>query len=71
LSDPDPGAEWWTTTDVASYLRVAVGTVSAYRGRRQMPAPAKKIGRTWVWPPARIITWAPTRRCDAKRRPGG
>jgi hypothetical protein len=36
---PDPDAEWWTTSDVAAYLGVRVGTVSSYRLREQMPAP--------------------------------
>ena len=35
----DTSAEWWTTTEVADYLGVRVGTVSSYRQRGQMPAP--------------------------------
>jgi hypothetical protein len=31
---PDPTSEWWTTSDVAAYLGLAVATVSAYRGVR-------------------------------------
>lgn len=54
---PDSEAEWWTTSDVATYLGVGVATVSAYRSRGQMPAPDKTIGRTHVWAPARIIEW--------------
>jgi hypothetical protein len=57
MGTPDTTAEWWTTTDVASYLGVTVGTVSSYRGRGQMPAPDQTIGRTHVWRPARIIEW--------------
>jgi len=60
-SQPDPDAEWWTTTDVASYLGVQVGTVSSYRQRDQMPAPDATIGRTHIWRPARIIAWHRTR----------
>lgn len=58
---PDVSAQWWTTTDVANYLGVAVSTVSAYRCRHQMPAPDETIGRTRVWKPARIIEWHASR----------
>jgi hypothetical protein len=54
---PDPDAEWWTTSDVAAYLGVRVGTVSSYRLREQMPAPDLTVGRTHMWRPARIIAW--------------
>jgi hypothetical protein len=54
---PDPDAEWWTTSDVAAYLGVRVGTVSSYRLRGQMPAPDLTVGRTHMWRPARIIAW--------------
>ena len=47
--------QWWTTTDVAEYLGVRVGTVSSYRQRGQMPAPDQTIGRTHMWAPT-IIT---------------
>lgn len=56
-SDPDPRAEWWTTSDVAAYLGVGVATVSAYHRRGQMPPPDKTIGRTHVWRPSRIMEW--------------
>ncbi|HET9873924.1 MAG TPA: hypothetical protein VFP89_15175 [Propionibacteriaceae bacterium] len=62
---PDPEAEWWTTTDVASYLGLQVGTVSSYRQRGQMPAPDVTIGRTHVWRPHRIIEWH-----EGRPRPG-
>jgi len=56
-----PGAEhmteWWTTTDVASFLGLRVGTVSSYRQRGQMPAPDKTLGRTHLWRPETIRTW--------------
>jgi len=51
----------WTTSDVASYLGVAIGTVSSYRGRGQMPAPTAQVERTWVWDVDVIIAWAATR----------
>jgi hypothetical protein len=54
---PDPEAPWWTTTDVARFLGVSVGTVSSYRGRQQMPAPLGKIGSSHVWTPASIMSW--------------
>lgn len=57
MTKPDPTAEWWTTSDVANYLRVGVATVSAYRSREEMPAPDKKIGRTQMWRPDTIIDW--------------
>lgn len=49
--------ELWTTTDVARYLGVQIGTVSAYRVRGQMPQPDGRVGRTWVWWPATIRAW--------------
>jgi hypothetical protein len=54
---PDPASEWWTTSDVASYLGLKVATVSAYRARGQMPEPDMTLGRTHVWKPERIIRW--------------
>ena len=59
---PDPESEWWTTSDVASYLGLKVATVSAYRARGQMPDPDATIGRTHVWKPDRIIAWHETRK---------
>lgn len=56
-AQPDLGAEWWTTSDVAAYLGVKVATVSAYRMRDQIPAPDMTVGRTHMWKPARIIEW--------------
>lgn len=60
-SEPDPDVEWWTTTDVATYLGVRVGTVSTYRKRGQMPAPDLTVGRTHMWRPGRIIEWQSSR----------
>ena len=57
LTEPDSRAEWWTTSDVAAYLGLRVGTVSSYRKRGQMPEPDMTVGRTHVWKPARIIEW--------------
>jgi len=58
---PDPHAEWWTTSDVAAYLGVSVGTVSTYRARGQMPPPDTTLGRTRLWKPSRIVKWHATR----------
>lgn len=54
---PDPSAEWWITSDVATYLGVRVSTVSGYRRRGQMPPPDMTVGRTHLWRPKRIIEW--------------
>ena len=65
VDQPDPGAEWWTTSDVAACLGVKVGTVASYRKREQMPAPDLTVRRTHVWRPARIVAWH-----RARPRPG-
>jgi hypothetical protein len=57
VAEPDPDAEWWTTTDVAAYVGVRVATISSYRMRGQMPAPDMVLGRTQAWHPATIIEW--------------
>lgn len=64
-TQPDPEAQWWTTSDVAAYLGLRVGTVSSYNLRGQMPAPDMTVGRTHLWRPARIIEWH-----EARPRPG-
>src|SRR4051812_12232614 len=53
----DTSAEWWTTTEVADFLGVRVGTVSSYRQRGQMPAPDRTLGRTHLWRPSTILQW--------------
>ncbi|MGF1651851.1 MAG: NUDIX domain-containing protein [Actinomycetales bacterium] len=70
---PDRRAEWWTTSDVAAYLGVKVGTVSAYRVRGQMPAPARALGRTQLWRPVEIMAWrgGPGKRAEAHLRTRG
>lgn len=65
MTEPNPAADWWTTSDVAAYLGVRVATVSSYRGRGQMPAPARTFGRTHLWRPKAIIDWHASRK-----RPG-
>jgi hypothetical protein len=70
--EPNPEAKWWTTTDVATYLGVRVGTVSSYRKRGQMPAPDLTVGRTHMWRPERIIEWHRSRpRPGVGRSSGG
>jgi hypothetical protein len=59
---PSLAAEWWTTSDVATYIGVGVATVSAYRARGQMPAPDMTVGRTHMWRPARIVEWHEARK---------
>ena len=59
---PDLTAEWWTTSDVATYIGVNVATVSAYRVRGQMPLPDMTVGRTHMWRPARIVEWHAARK---------
>ena len=56
-ANPDPSAEWWTTSEVAAYLGLRVSTVSSYRMRGQMPEPDMTLGRTHVWRPSKIIEW--------------
>jgi 8-oxo-dGTP pyrophosphatase MutT (NUDIX family) len=57
----DASDEWWTTSDVASFLGLQIGTVSSYRQRGQMPAPDKTLGRTHLWHPETITRWHRTR----------
>jgi predicted DNA-binding transcriptional regulator AlpA len=69
VPEPDPNTDWWTTTDVANYLGVAIATVSSYRARGQMPEPDRTIGRTHVWSPRRIIEWHDNRPGHGGRPP--
>ena len=68
VTEPDLGAEWWTTSDVATYIGVSVTTVSSYRARGQMPAPDQTLGRTRLWRPKRIIDWHQSRPGHGGRR---
>lgn len=62
------GAELWNTSEVALYLGVKPGTVSAYRHRGQMPEPVQTIGqRTHLWDAQTIREWS-ARRTTGKRR---
>jgi 8-oxo-dGTP pyrophosphatase MutT (NUDIX family) len=64
-TSPDRSAEWWNTSDVASFLGVKVGTVSSYRLRGQMPAAEMTVGRTQLWRPSTITAWH-----EGRPRPG-
>jgi 8-oxo-dGTP pyrophosphatase MutT (NUDIX family) len=57
MAPVDPAAEWWTTSDVAEYLGLRIGTVSSYRQRGQMPPPDRTFGRTHLWHPRTITDW--------------
>ncbi len=65
---PDPHAQWWTTTDVASYLAVDLRTVSSYRSRGEMPEPDQRFGQSWVWAPQRIVEWDKSRTRSRRAR---
>jgi len=67
-ASPDTSAEWWTTSDVAAYLGVRLGTVTSYRRRGHLPDPDRQFGRTPLWRPGRIIAWHESR---PRPRPGG
>jgi len=51
------GHGWWTTKEVADYLGVKLGTVSAYHHRGEMPRAEERFGRTYVWRPRTITEW--------------
>lgn len=53
--------DWWSTENVATFLDVAMSTVSAYVARHQMPQPDRYIGRTRLWRPDTIREWQRTR----------
>lgn len=57
MSQPDPNAEYWATSEVAQYLGVQLGTVATYRRRGQMPAPDITVGGRPAWRPATIREW--------------
>lgn len=64
----EPEDQWWTTGDVARFLGVTVGSVSAYRQRGRMPQPDRVVGQRPMWKPERIITWDAARRKLPGRR---
>lgn len=55
--------ELWNTAEVARFLGVKTGTVSAYRHRGQMPPPTQTVGtRTHLWDADVIRAWHAGRR---------
>lgn len=51
----DPQEVWWTTKDVAAYLRVPMPRVVLLRKAGRLPAPDLTVGRTHAWRPATIM----------------
>lgn len=54
--------EWWTTTDVAAYLKVDPRTVRHYLSRRRpkgnpFPLEERRFGATLVWRPETVKAW--------------
>lgn len=64
---PDPGADYWTITDVARHWGVSEATIRTYRsrGRGELPPEDKLFGRSPVWRPATIVNF--TRPGQGKR----
>ena len=56
VAEPLP-SDWWTTSDVATFLGIAPSTIRAYVARGQMPAADRRIGREPVWRPETIRQW--------------
>lgn len=54
---------------VAALAGVSAATVRAYLTRRQMPAPAGRVGGSPVWPRAVIERWLRTRRARPAASP--
>jgi len=50
-------SDWWTTSDVATFLGITPSTVRAYAARQQMPPADRRIGREPVWRPRTIRKW--------------
>lgn len=52
----------WSTSDVACFLGVRIGTLSSYRGRNQMPPPSLTKHDVPYWLPHVIEAWRDTRK---------
>lgn len=50
-------SDWWTTDEVAAFLKVSTSTVRSYLSRQQMPEPDRRFGRLPVWQPETIHAW--------------
>ena len=46
-----------TTKEIAEETGLAMGTLTAYHARGQMPPPDKQFGRTPLWREATIRKW--------------
>jgi predicted DNA-binding transcriptional regulator AlpA len=53
--------DWWTAADCAAFLGITRSTWAAYVAREQAPAPERTFGRSPVWRPATVKTWAASR----------
>ena len=65
MAEPLP-SDWWTTSDVATFLGIAPSTIRAYGARGQMPTADRRIGREPVWRPETIRQW----QCQRPRQAG-
>ena len=65
-----PDAEWWTTSDVAAYLGVQIGTVSAYRSRGQVSAPTRTSGGPTCGGRLRVVGAGQLARTASSEQPG-
>lgn len=54
---PDPTLAWWSTEDVAAYIRKSVQSVHLYHSKKEMPAYEHTVGRRRYWRPATITAW--------------
>lgn len=68
MPDPDPSAEWWTIQEVAAFIGVVPGTVSAYLHEGRMPDPERRVGQSPIWRPAAIVEWQSTRPGRGRRK---
>jgi 8-oxo-dGTP diphosphatase len=59
--------DWWTTEEVAEFLKVSSSTVRSYLARQQMPEPDRRFGRLPVWQPETVKAWNAAR---PRRRKG-
>jgi predicted DNA-binding transcriptional regulator AlpA len=64
-------SDWWTTSDVATFLGIAPSTIRAYVARGQMPPADRRIGREPVWRPATIRQWHSQRPRAQSAEPAG
>jgi hypothetical protein len=56
-----PLGDYWTTREVANFLRIGESTVRAYVTRHKMPEPDAYVGATKLWRQETIKEWAARR----------